>query len=95
MVQWPFRTAGINAPSPTAPALAPPRKRVCYWLTRLKRHLGGMLHLAEILSTWDTSNRPQNLKFWPMNEFAGPATSNCMNRRGALSSAGVERQRGL
>ena len=39
MVQWPFRTAGINAPSPTAPALAPPRKRVCYWLTRLKRHL--------------------------------------------------------
>jgi hypothetical protein len=41
MVQWPFRTAGINAPSPTAPALVPPRKRVCYWLTRLKRHLGG------------------------------------------------------
>jgi hypothetical protein len=40
MVQWPFRTAGINAPSPTAPALAPPRKRVCYWLTRLKRHFG-------------------------------------------------------
>ena len=41
MVQWPFRTAGINAPSPTAPALAPPRKRVCYWLIRLKRHFWG------------------------------------------------------
>jgi hypothetical protein len=26
MARWPFRTAGINASSPGAPALAPPRK---------------------------------------------------------------------
>jgi hypothetical protein len=26
MAQWPFRTVGINASSPTAPALAPPKE---------------------------------------------------------------------
>src|SRR5664279_4706803 len=48
MVQWPFRTAGINAPSPTAPALAPPRKRVCYWLTRLKRHMEDTVNAVDL-----------------------------------------------
>ena len=46
---------------PRGTGAGPTEEGVCYWLTRLNRHLGGMPHLIMTSSKWDTWGRSRKL----------------------------------